>query len=162
VILIDKINRAIGTATSWLTLILVLVIVIDVLLRYIFNLTSAASFELEWHLFAMIFLLGAAWTLQGDKHVRVDVFYHRFSEKRKAWINLFGTFFLLFPFCAIGCFESLSFVESSFALRETSPQPGGLPARYLIKGTIPIGFFMLGLQGISILLSCIKKLFSYD
>lgn len=154
--LIDKINTLIGKAVSWLTLLLVIIIVIDVALRYLFSITSAVSFELEWHLFAAIFLLGAAWTFQEDKHVRVDVFYHRFSEKRKSWVNLIGTIVLLLPFCAVGFWESLSFVESSFLLNETSPQPGGLPARYLIKSTIPIGFLLLGLQGISIIFDSFK------
>ncbi|MEQ9466096.1 MAG: TRAP transporter small permease subunit [Ekhidna sp.] len=154
--IIDQAISLIGRATSWLTVLLVLVIVIDVFLRYVFNATSAASFELEWHLFAVIFLLGAAWTLQEDKHVRVDVFYHSFSESKKAWVNLIGTLLLLLPFCAVGFWESLSFVESSYSLGETSPQPGGLPARWIIKSTIPVGFFLLGLQGISLILKAIN------
>lgn len=156
--LIDRLITMIGRITSWLTLLLVLVIVVDVFLRYVFNATSALSFELEWHLFALIFLLGAAWTLQEDKHVRVDVFYHRYSEKKKALVNLLGTLVLLLPFCIIGFWESLSFVESSFSVKETSPQPGGLPARYLIKGSIPAGFLLLGLQGISIIMKSIKSI----
>lgn len=156
--IIDKIVKQVGSLVSWLTLLLVLVIVIDVALRYLFNTTSAASFELEWHLFAAIFLLGAAYTLQRDKHVRVDVFYHRFSDKTKAWINCVGTLLLLLPFCAVAFWESLSFVENSFAVKETSPDPGGLPARYIIKATIPAGFLLLGLQGINLLLSSISKI----
>ncbi|MEM6736189.1 MAG: TRAP transporter small permease subunit [Bacteroidota bacterium] len=155
---IDKMNIAIGKATSWLTLVLVLIIVFDVAFRYLFSITSAATFELEWHLFAAIFLLGAAWTLQEDKHVRVDVFYHNFSERKKAWINLIGTLLFLIPFCIIGFWESLSFVKHSYILRETSPQPGGLPARYVIKSSIPIGFFLLGLQSISVLLKSLKTI----
>ncbi|MFK7952683.1 MAG: TRAP transporter small permease subunit [Ekhidna sp.] len=155
-IIIDKIIKQIGQAISWLTVLLVLVIVIDVFLRYVFNSTSAASFELEWHLFAAIFLLGAAYTLQNDKHVRVDVFYHRFSEKGKARVNLIGTLFLLLPLCIVAFWESLSFVSSSFAVSETSPDPGGLPARYIIKSAIPIGFFLLGLQGINVVLNSIS------
>ncbi|MEP0984567.1 TRAP transporter small permease subunit [Ekhidna sp.] len=155
---IDNLNKTIGAIVSWLSLILVLVIVVDVILRYTLSITSAASFELEWHLFATIFLLGAAYTLQEDKHVRVDVFYHRFSDKSKAWVNLIGTLLLLLPFCGIAFWESLSFVSTSFNLAETSPQPGGLPARWLIKSTIPIGFFLLGLQGISLILQSIKIL----
>ena len=146
---IDKINASVGKVVSWLTLLLVIVIVIDVALRYIFSITTAASFELEWHLFAAIFLLGAAWTLQEDRHVRVDVFYHQFSERGKAWVNLIGSLLLLLPFCMIGFWESLSFVQSSFELNETSPQPGGLPYRYIIKSTIPLGFLLLGMQAIS-------------
>jgi TRAP-type mannitol/chloroaromatic compound transport system permease small subunit len=159
---IDRLNSLIGKAVSWLSLLLVLIIVLDVALRYIFSITSAASFELEWHLFAVLFLIGSAYTLQHDKHVRVDVFYHRFSEKRKAWVNLIGTMFLLFPFCLVGFIEALPFVESSYAFRETSPDPGGLPARYLIKSTIPVGFFLLALQGVSELLKSIKTLRHHD
>lgn len=157
-ITIDRLIKHIGQAVSWLTLVLVLVIIVDVFLRYVFNTTSAASFELEWHLFAAIFLLGTAYTLQNDKHVRVDVFYHRFSEKGKAWVNLIGTVFLLLPFCAVAFWESLSFVASSYSVLETSPDPGGLPARYIIKSAIPIGFFLLGLQGVSILLNSLRKI----
>ncbi|MEP1035618.1 TRAP transporter small permease subunit [Ekhidna sp.] len=133
-------------------------IVIDVILRYTFSITSAASFELEWHLFAGIFLLGAAYTLKEDKHVRVDVFYDRFSDKTKAWVNLTGSVFLLLPFCAVAFWESLSFVQNSYQLGETSPQPGGLPARWIIKSTIPIGFFLLGLQGISSIIKSITTI----
>lgn len=159
--LIDRFIKTIGQATSWLTILLVLVIIVDVFLRYVFSVTSARSFEMEWHLFAIIFLLGAAWTLQEDKHVRVDVFYHRFSPKTQGWINLIGTITLLLPFCVVAFYESLSFVESSFAVRETSPDPGGLPARYLIKATIPTGFLLLGLQGISEALKSIRKIMGY-
>ena len=141
----------IGKAVSWLSLLLVIIIVVDVILRYTLSITSAASFELEWHLFAAIFLLGAAYTLKEDKHVRVDVFYHRFSPKTKAWVNLLGTAVLLLPFCVVAFWESIAFVNSSFQLNETSPQPGGLPARWIIKSTIPVGFFLLGLQGISLI-----------
>ncbi|WP_420317511.1 TRAP transporter small permease subunit [Ekhidna sp.] len=148
-------NKAIGKAVSWLTLILVLVIVVDVILRYTLSITSAASFEMEWHLFAAIFLIGAAYTLSEDKHIRVDVFYHRFSPKSKAWVNLIGTFFLLLPFSFVAFWESLSFVQSSFLLNETSPQPGGLPARWIIKSTIPLGFLLLGLQGISLMINSV-------
>ncbi|MEM0938835.1 MAG: TRAP transporter small permease subunit [Bacteroidota bacterium] len=155
---IDQINIAIGKTTSWLTLVLVLIIVFDVACRYLFSITSAATFELEWHLFAVIFLLGSAWTLQEDKHVRVDVFYHNFSARNKAWINLIGTLLFLIPFCVVGFWESLSFVKYSYILRETSPQPGGLPARYVIKSSIPVGFFFLGLQSISVILKSLKTI----
>jgi TRAP-type mannitol/chloroaromatic compound transport system permease small subunit len=155
--LIDKLSKGIGTLVSWLTMILVIVMVLDVALRYLFSITSAVSFELEWHLFAGIFLLGAAYTLQQDRHVRVDVFYHKFSKKAQGWVNLIGTLFLLLPFCVVAFYESLSFVEASYDVRETSADPQGLPARYIIKAVIPVGFLLLGLQGISELLKSIKK-----
>jgi len=146
--LIDKINQFIGYSVSWLSGLLVVVIVVDVSLRYLFSITSAASFELEWHLFAILFMISAGWALQENRHVRVDLFYQNFSEKGKAWVNFLGSLFLLIPFCVISISESIGFVLSSYALAETSADPGGLSARYLIKSTIPIGFFLLLLQGI--------------
>ena len=156
--LLDRLVKSVGILTSWLTICLVLVIVIDVFFRYVFSLTTSASFELEWHFFALIFLLGAGWTLQEDRHVRVDVFYQRCSEKGKAWINLIGTCTLLLPFCIVTFVESLSFVRASFEVGETSPDPGGLPFRYLIKAAIPAGLLLLGLQGISEALKSVRKI----
>ncbi|MEM6830084.1 MAG: TRAP transporter small permease subunit, partial [Bacteroidota bacterium] len=150
--------KAIGNAVSWLSLALIVIIVVDVFLRYVFNVTSAVSFEMEWHLFGTLFLLGAAYALQQDRHVRVDVFYQHFSAKGKAWVNLIGTGILLVPFCVVALIESVGFVVNSYSFRETSPDPGGLPARYVIKSAIPIGLFLLLLQGISLIVSSIRIL----
>ncbi len=155
---IDKLIKGVGIAVSWLSLTLVIVIVVDVFLRYVFRITSAASFELEWHLFGTLFFLGASYTLQQDKHVRVDVFYQRFSEKGKAWVNLVGTLLLLIPFCLVILLESLSFVENSYRIKEVSPDPGGLPARFIIKSMIPIGLSLLILQGVSLILKSIRMI----
>lgn len=155
--IIDNINAQVGKAVSWLSLLLVLVIIADVFLRYVFNWSSPVSFELEWHIFAMIFLLPAGWALQQDKHVRVDVFYNRFSNKKKAIVNLLGSVFLLLPFCIVGFMESLPFATSSFNISETSSDPGGLPARFLVKSVIPISFLLLGLQGVSVCLRSVVE-----
>jgi len=155
---LDQINTFIGKGTSWLTLLLVIVIILDVCLRYIFSITSSASFELEWHLFALIFLLSAGWTLKEDQHVRVDVFYQKFSDKQKAWVNLLGVIFLLLPLCVIGASEGFQFAANAWKLDETSPDPGGLPARYIIKGAIPVGFILLGLQGVSLALRSLQTI----
>lgn len=114
--------------------------------------------ELEWHLFAIIFLLSAGYTLKIDEHVRVDVFYSRFSEKKQAWINLFGSLFFLIPFCVILIVSSENFVFISFRVGETSPDAGGLPARYILKALIPISFFFLLMQGISLAFKSIIKI----
>lgn len=155
---IDQINEWIGRTVSWLSLALVLIIVGDVFLRYAFSITSSASFELEWHLFAVIFLLSAGWALGKDKHVRVDVFYSQFTPRGKAIVNVTGTVLLLLPLCVVGFMEGMQFVQNSYLLRETSPDPGGLPARYLVKSAIPIGFALLGLQGLSEILKGFKVL----
>ncbi|MBT8381382.1 MAG: TRAP transporter small permease subunit [Ignavibacteriaceae bacterium] len=154
----DKINNKLGSAASWLVVALILIITYDVIVRYLFQSSSVAMQELEWHLFAIIFLLSAGYTLKIDDHVRVDVFYSRFSEKKQAWINLLGTLFFLIPFCVILIISSENFVLISFKVGETSPDAGGLPARYILKAFIPISFFFLLLQGIALAFKSIIKI----
>ncbi|UXP34137.1 TRAP transporter small permease subunit [Reichenbachiella agarivorans] len=160
VAIIDRFTEKTGQAVSYLSLILVILIGIDVVLRYALNWTSSANQELEWHLFAVLFLLGSAYTLKHDKHVRVDLFYSRFSAKNKAWVNFFGTLIFLVPFCLVVFYTSLSFVADAWHVQESSPEPGGLPHRFLVKATIPIGAGLLLLQGISILCSSFSILIS--
>ena len=145
---IKNIIRKIGKITSWLSLGLVFLISLDVLLRYIFNFSVAAMYEMEWHIFAIIFLLASPLTLQKNKHVRVDVFYNTFSERKKNFIDLIGNVFFLIPFSFVVFYTSLPFVIDSYQILESSPDPGGLPFRFIIKSIIPIGFFLLMIQGI--------------
>jgi len=147
---IDSFNESIGKMVSWLNVVLVLLICSDVAMRYLLNISFASLFELEWHLFAIVFLLGAGYTLKHDKHVRVDVIYGRLSPKKQAWINLLGVLLFLLPICFIFIKTSLLFVYNSWIIGESSPDPGGLPARYIIKAAIPIGFSFLLLQGFSL------------
>lgn len=156
--IIDKINLVLGKAASWLTLVLVLVVCYDVVVRYLFKESSVALQELEWHLFAVIFLLSAGYTLLVDEHVRVDVFYSRFKVKNKALVDLIGTVVFLIPFCVLVILLSEEFVVNSFNMNETSPDAGGLPARFIIKGFIPLSFFFLLLQGISLAIKSALKL----
>jgi TRAP-type mannitol/chloroaromatic compound transport system permease small subunit len=156
--IVESINKKLGTITSWLTLILVLIITYDVIVRYIFDSSSVALQELEWHLFAVIFLLAAGYTFLIDDHVRVDVFYTRYSERNKAITNLIGSLIFLIPFCIVGILSSLNFVEFSFRVKETSPDAGGLPARYILKSFIPLSLFILLLQGFAIVFRSILKL----
>ncbi len=151
-----RLNELVGRAASWLTLLLVLITVSDVFSRYLFHSGSVAVQELEWHLFALIFLLGAAFTLREDAHVRVDVFYGRFSERTKAWVNIFGTIFFLFPFCVVVIWASIPFVGASYNLGEISPDAGGLPFRFLLKAAIPLGFLLLALQGVAVLIDSLN------
>ncbi len=160
--LLEKSVASIGKLASWLSFFIVIIIVVDVFMRYTFSMTSAASFEIEWHLFGALFMLASGWAFQEDKHVRVDVFYQKFSTKTKAWINLLGTVILLLPFCYVGFIEGLQFTITSYEIGETSPDPGGLPSRFIIKSMIPIGMFLLGLQGIAIILRSIKDILVND
>lgn len=148
-------NEWIGRAVSWLTAILVLVVGVDVVSRYFFNTTKNWVLELEWYLFSIIFLLGAGYALKHDKHVRVDLFYSNFNPRDKAWVNLLGTLFLLVPWCLFVVFSTWGYAYESFLIRETSPNPGGLPALYLIKAMVPIGALLLLLQGVAQLIQTI-------
>ncbi len=146
---IDSLNENIGKGISWLTTLLVLVVCFDVFTRYFLKSSSVGVQELEWHLFALIFLVSAAYTFKDDRHVRVDVFYTNFSQKTKAWVDLFGSLILLLPFSIITIIASKQFVLSAFFIQESSPDPGGLPARYLLKAVIPIAFLLVALQAIA-------------
>jgi len=145
---LKKIISKTGKISSWFSLALVLLISTDVLLRYVFNFSTAALYEMEWHLFAIIFLLASPYTLQQNKHVRVDVFYNNFSKRKKNIVDLIGNIIFLIPFSFIIFYTSLPFVADSYSILESSPDPGGLPYRFIIKSIIPIAFFLLMIQGI--------------
>lgn len=146
---IDRLSAAVGRAASWFTVALVLVTVYDVLMRYLFKAGSIAVQETEWHLFSANFLVASAWTMLLNGHVRVDLFHSRMSARKQAWIDLWGGLFFLIPFCAVVAWASVPFVYDSWAILEGSSDPGGLPARYLLKTLIPATYVLLGLQGVS-------------
>ena len=160
--LINRINSAVGKYTSWLTTALVLIVVFDVITRYVFNESSVAIQELEWHIFAILFLMGAAFTLQKDDHVRVDLFYSKFNAKQKAWLNIVGTILFLIPFTLLIIYTSQNYALNSFSLNESSPDPGGLPARYILKAFIPISFLFLLLQSFSLLFKSIVEIKNFN
>ncbi len=157
---IDRFSEAVGRAVSWLVLMMVLLMVYDVGGRYLFNTGSVALQELEWHLFAALFLLGAAYTLKHDDHVRLDVVYQSrwMTPRRRAWVNLLGSLLLLMPFCALVIYSAMPFVTNAFVYNEGSPDPGGLPYRWVLKACIPLGFAMLVLQGISLAMASLNVL----
>ncbi len=156
--IIDRINEQVGRLTSWLTAILVVLVCYDVFTRYLLNETSAWIMELEWHLFALVFIFGAAYALKHDKHVRVDLFYARFSKKDKALVNLLGGVLFLIPWCILIIYWSFDYAQLSFSVREGSPDPGGLPARYIIKFAVPAGMILLLLQAISMVVKSVFTL----
>lgn len=154
---IDRFTEITGKCVAWLVLLLVAIVSYDVGMRYLLQSGSIAIQELQWHLFSLIFLLGAAYTFKHDDHVRVDIFYQsRFmNDYRRAWLNLLGGLLFLLPFCILIIVSSWSFVSLSYIHNEVSPDPGGLQYRWLIKSAIPAAFILLLLQGIS---SIIKNL----
>lgn len=149
---IDALNERVGRGVNWITLSLVLVVFSDVVMRYAFNTSFVCIQELEWHLFGLIFLLGAGYTLLYDGHVRVDVIYQRLGTKTRAWINFLGCILFLFPGCLLIIYTSLDFVYESMKILEGSPDPGGIPLRFILKGCIPLGFVLFLLQGVSMLI----------
>lgn len=147
---IDRINEWIGRGVAWVTLGLVVVIFFDVVMRYLFNTSFVFTQELEWHLFGFIFLIGAGYTLLHDGHVRVDIFYQRLGLRGRGWVNFLGVILFLIPGCILVIETSWQFMLNSYAIMEGSPDPGGIPFRFVIKACIPIGFSLLLLQGISL------------
>lgn len=147
--LIHRLNEFIGRTVSWLNTVLVLLVCGDVVSRYIFNDTAAWVMELEWHLFALVFLFGAGYAFRHGRHVRVDLFYARFSPRDQALVDAIGGLVLLIPWCLLIIWVSWDYARVSYLIREGSPDPGGLPARYLIKFAIPIAISLLLLQGIA-------------
>jgi TRAP-type mannitol/chloroaromatic compound transport system permease small subunit len=156
--LIDGFNEKIGRGVSWLTMGLVLLVFADVIMRYLFNYSLVFIQELEWHVFATIFLLAGGYTLLNDQHVRVDLLYQRFNRKTRAWVNFLGVLFFLFPGCYLIIKVSIPWVMTAYEIGEISPNPGGIPARYLIKSILPIGFILLMLQGVSLAIHSLETL----
>ena len=156
--LINAINDIVGRAVAWTTLLLVTVTFADVVMRYFFNTSFVFTQELEWHVFAFIFLMGAGYTLKEEGHVRVEVFYAKLGKKGKAWINLIGVLFFLIPSCLIFIKTSIHFVIKSYEVLEGSPDPGGIPYRFILKSFIPAGYSLLLLQGISLGINSLAEL----
>jgi TRAP-type mannitol/chloroaromatic compound transport system permease small subunit len=159
---IDSITAGLGHIVSWLAVVMVLVGALNAVARYLGrfvgrNLSSNTYLELQWYLFSLIFLLGAAYALQRDAHVRVDVIFARFSARVRSWINIFGTVFLLMPFCVFVLWFSWPAVRNSWQVREVSPNPGGLPV-YPLKAVIMVCFILLLLQAVSELIKEIRNL----
>jgi len=171
---INAISEWSGRLVAWLILLMVLIIVYQASMLALFSIGSVALQELQWHLFALVFLLGAAYTLKHDEHVRVDIIYQgrMMNAYRRAWLDFAGGLFLLVPFCLLVVVSSWEFVYRSFATCqvttnasglaavwesiytaalscEGSADPGGLPFRFLLKASIPLGFMLLMLQGIA-------------
>jgi TRAP-type mannitol/chloroaromatic compound transport system permease small subunit len=147
---IDSFNEWFGRFVAWFTAVVVMVVFVDVVMRYAFKTSFVFTQELEWHLFAFIFLMGAGYTLLKDGHVRVDIIYQRLGPKAQAWINFLGVIFFLLPGCYMIITTSLKFVHNAYLVMEGSPDPGGIPYRFILKACIPAGFSLVVLQGISL------------
>jgi TRAP-type mannitol/chloroaromatic compound transport system permease small subunit len=153
-ILIDKVNDRIGKSVYFCILASVVISALNALMRKLFSFSSNSLLEVQWYLYSAAFLLGAGYALQYDEHVRVDVITERLSRRARAYIEIFGTIFILFPLSTVIILTSWSFFSVPLSTGEMSPEPGGLilwPARALI----PFGFILLMAQGLSQLIKSI-------
>ncbi|MBD3648338.1 MAG: TRAP transporter small permease subunit [Pseudomonadales bacterium] len=140
---VDRLIRIVGDAVSWIWVLLLAIIVINVIMRYLFAEGRIEFEEIQWHLYSTGFLIGLSYGFVSDSHVRVDVLRERMRPETQAWIELYGLLFLLLPFIMLVILASIPFVSYSFATGEVSQAPGGLPFRWAIKGFLTVGFFLL-------------------
>lgn len=154
---IDALNERVGRTVLWLVLAMAVVSAVNALVRYSFNISSNAWLELQWYLFGAVFLLCAGYTLRHDEHIRIDVVNSRFSRRTQVWIDVFGTILFLLPMAILIMWLSWPVFMNAWVSGEQSSNAGGLirwPARLLI----PVGFFLLTLQGFSELIKRIAFL----
>ena len=151
---IEALIDAVGRATLYLCLAMIGLVAMNVLLRYSLSFGSVWSQELEWHLLAAVILLGMGYAIQRGDNVRVDVFYADFSPRAKFIVNLVSLGLLL-GIALLFIKLSLGYVAQSYAINETSADPGGIPFRWAVKGLIPVGFGLLALQTVGALLKLV-------
>ena len=151
-VLLDRFAETTGRIIAWLTLAMVLITFAVVVLRKLFSSGSIALQESVSYLHAAVFMLATAYTLKHEGHVRVDIFYQKYSPRTRAWVDLLGTLLLLFPVCLYIFFSSLEYVFASWSILEGSREADGLDGVFLLKTAIPVMAVLLLLQGCSIIL----------
>lgn len=146
---IDAFTSRSGRLLAWLALFMAMVTTLVVFLRYGFNIGSIAAQEAVTYMHGSLFMLGAAFALKTGAHVRVDIFYRNFSPRAQAWVNSLGGILFLMPLCLFIFGISINYVAESWAIRESSPEPGGIPAVFLLKTLLPLMAINLMLQGLA-------------
>lgn len=154
---IERFVDIIGAWTSWIALVIVVLMATNVLLRYLFSAGTVWAQELEWHLLVPLILFGMSYALRHGEHVRVDIAYARFSHRARVIVDLVSAL-LAAAISVLIIWFSLHYVEQSYVIGEQSQDPGGLPYRFLLKGLIPVGFALLLAQSVASALACIDKL----
>ena len=157
---IDRLSVATGHAASWLTLLMVLATFVIVVMRYVFDTGVVWLQESVTWMHAVVFMLGAAYTLQQEEHVRVDIFYRNMNERRKAFVDLFGVIFFIVPLCVFFIVEAADYVAAAWSIREVSRDAGGLPfpSVPLLKTALIVMPVAVLLQGVSMALRSIAIL----
>ncbi|TSA52358.1 MAG: TRAP transporter small permease subunit [Nitrosomonadaceae bacterium] len=148
---INRLSGVFGWLAGWLCVAMIGVVFIDVVARYVFASGSIAMQELEWHLFAAMFLLGAAYTMRENANVRVDVFYGRMNARIKAVVDILGTLLFVIPMCTLILYSSYDFVTYSYQIQEVSVDPGGLPYRFAFKALLPLGYLLVLVQSLAVI-----------
>ncbi|WP_373029545.1 TRAP transporter large permease subunit [Sulfurovum sp.] len=155
---LDSISKYAGILAAFLVVVLSLLIVYDAVMRYLFSSGSIALQEIEWHLFDVIFLLGLTYALKHDKHVRVDIFFERYSKETRAIVQIFSMLLLVIPFSLVFLSDSIDMLTQSYLQNEISSDPGGLTHRYLIKGVLVLSFILLVIQALSEVFKALQQL----
>lgn len=156
--LLDAVSIRVGHAAAWLTLAMAVVTFVVVILRYVFGTGLIWLQESVTWMHAVVFMLGAAYTLQQEEHVRVDIFYRRMTDKQRAWVDLLGVVVFIFPLCGFFCYASVDYVAAAWSIREVSRNAGGLPFPFipLLKSMLLIMPVAVALQGLSLLLRSVR------
>lgn len=146
--LIDGLNERIASAVSWALLVAVIICAANALIRYTFHVSSNAWLEIQWYLYAAMFMLASAYTLKRDEHVRIDVIVGRFSKRTQVWLDLFGYLIFLMPISLLIIWYGIPFASVSIHSAEMSSNAGGLIV-WPVKLLVPVGFALIVLQGVS-------------
>ena len=146
---LDRIVKGVGDVVSWVWILLVLVIVVNVTSRYVFGQGYIAFEEIQWHLYAVGWLIGLSYCIQNDSHIRIDLLHERFSPRTKAWIDFVGILIFLLPYTALVLIYAPPFIQYSMQTGEISDAPGGLPFRWIIKSAMLIGYAFIFIAAVS-------------
>lgn len=154
---IERAVDLIGRATSWLALVIVVLMAVNVVLRYLFSIGSVWAQELEWHLLAPLIMFGIPYALLKGDHVRVDVLFEKFTPMNQQYVEVVSQI-LGIAIAALFLWLSFAYVQQSYSIGETSSDPGGLPYRWILKSVLPLGFALLLLQSVATLIGVFGKI----
>lgn len=154
---IERVVDLVGRATSWLALVIVVLMAVNVVLRYLFSIGSVWAQELEWHLLAPLIMFGIPYALLKGDHVRVDVLFEKFTPLKQQYVEVVSQV-LGIAIALLFLWLSFAYVQQSYSIGETSADPGGLPYRWLLKSVLPLGFALLALQSVATLVGVFAKI----
>lgn len=158
-VIIDTLVRVIGHAVSWLSVLLVIVILTQILLRYVFGMGQIFLEEAQWHLYAIIVMFGISFGVVDNSHIRMDLIYSRLSDRKKEWIEIFAQVCFVLPFALILFLKGIDLVSDAWRVNEGSPSPGGIPWRWAIKAVLPASMMLYMLASVSRTIRALHNLF---